>query len=73
MMDLPKGFPMYCNDLKQMFDEVIFLKTKEYNLSIGDVANIYKRKITYPKQTNGHNALADAKWNFELYKFLQTI
>ena len=21
MMDLPKGFPMYCNDLKQMLDE----------------------------------------------------
>ena len=28
---------------------------------------------TYPKQTNEHNALADAKWNFELYKFLNNI
>ena len=27
----------------------------------------------YPKQTNEHNALADAKWNFELYKFLKTL
>ena len=27
----------------------------------------------YPKQTNEHNALADAKWNFELYKFLNNI
>ena len=24
-----------------------------------------------PKQTNSHNALADAKWNFELYKVLE--
>ena len=27
----------------------------------------------YPKQTNEHNALADARWNFELYKFLQKL
>ena len=27
----------------------------------------------YPKQTNEHNALADAKWNFELYKFLNIL
>lgn len=27
----------------------------------------------YPKQTNEHNALADAKWNYELYNFLKTI
>ena len=25
----------------------------------------------YPKQTNEHNALADARWNYELYKFLK--
>ena len=31
------------------------------------------RYNTYPKQTNEHNALADAKWNFELYKFLNTL
>lgn len=27
----------------------------------------------YPKQTNEHNALADARWNYELYKFLNTL
>lgn len=27
----------------------------------------------YPKQTNEHNALADARWNYELYKFLKTL
>lgn len=25
----------------------------------------------YPEQSNEHNALADAKWNYELYKFLK--
>ena len=27
----------------------------------------------YPKQTNEHNALADARWNHELYKFLENL
>lgn len=29
--------------------------------------------VKYPKQTNEHNALSDARWNYELYKFLQLI
>lgn len=29
--------------------------------------------INYPKQSNKHNALADAKWNKELHKFLQSL
>ena len=27
----------------------------------------------YPKQTNEHHALSDARWNYELYKFLNTL
>lgn len=30
-------------------------------------------KNNYPKQNNEHNALADAKWNFELFKFLKKV
>lgn len=55
MIDLPKGFPMYCRDLKQILDE------KGIHL---------KEHSNYPKQTSEHDALADAKWNYELYKFL---
>ena len=44
MMDLPKGFPMYCKDLKQMFDEKANSYTSE-QLS----------KIEYP--TVSHNVL----------------
>ena len=29
--------------------------------------------LIYPKQTNEHNALADVKCNYELYKFLNTL
>lgn len=32
-----------------------------------------KEHKDYPKQTNKHNALADARWNKELYKFLKDI
>jgi len=73
MIDLPKGFPMYCKDLKQMYDELnskMFpigsLETPEEKMSI--------RKLSdYPEQTNEHKALSDAKWNFELYKFLDEL
>ena len=53
MMDLPKGWPMYCCDLKQLCD------------SIGNPP--------LPKQNSTeHNALADARWNKEVYDFLVT-
>ena len=56
MIDLPKGFPMYCKDLKQIMDEKgLDSKWKEENC---------------PDPVNEHSALADAKWNFELYNKL---
>jgi len=82
MIDLPKGFPMYCNDLKQTFDEKQYYWAKledGFRLKYAMENNLYSSEIdlknlsNYPKQTNEHNALADAKWNFELYKFLQSI
>lgn len=95
MIDLPKGFPMYCIDLKQILDEKaasmneiginMFTYDEKGNEIKKDLHNdvmdiskysldkkiqILKVQPTYPKQTNEHNALADAKWNYELYKFL---
>lgn len=64
MIDLPSGFPMYCIDLKQKLDE----KSKTF-MPMEDL----KALKDYPKQTNEHNALADARWNFELYKFLENL
>lgn len=52
MMDLPKGWPMYCRDLKQWCDMLGNPKL--------------------PAQTSTeHNALADARWNVEVWKFLE--
>ena len=54
MMDLPKGFPMFCIDLKQMMHE------KGVNSSHPDC----------PKQINEHDALSDAMWNKAVYEWL---
>lgn len=51
MIDLPKGWPMYCRDIKQLCDA--------------------KGNPKLPEQKNKeHNALHDAQWNMEAYKFL---
>jgi hypothetical protein len=67
MIDLPEGFPMYCIDLKQELDRLNttlgYVVKEGHSYPIQDHPN-------YPKQTNEHNALADAKWNKELYRFL---
>lgn len=75
MIDLPTGFPKYCIDLKQELDSII--KKSWEDVKIGAYVHIgiddIKKLPNYPKQTNEHNALADAKWNKELYKFIKTL
>lgn len=79
MIDLPKGFPKYCKDLKQLLDHIQETKpnvqrigwseVKSRKLNIKDAFKI-KLMDSYPKQDNEHNALADAKWNLKLFNFL---
>lgn len=59
MIDLPEGFPMYCRDLKQMFDEYCVPSDKTAE--------------DYPTQEKEHNALDDARWNYRLYQFIQNL
>lgn len=72
MIDLPKGFPKYCKDLKQMLDDKQEMRFG-INMFKGNLANDIKKLPNYPKQTNEHNALADAKWNLELYNFIKSL
>lgn len=53
MIDLPKNFPFYCRDLKQMMDDNGL--TKEW------------KKEHCPDPEDEHNALADARWNLKLF------
>jgi len=74
MNDLPNGFPMYCNDLKQESDRIHNLKKEEYIKGGGRYfINKMSNHLNYPKQTNEHNALAVAKWNKQLYNFLNNL
>ena len=75
MIEFPKGFPMYCSDLKQTMDN------KAFNIEIDgksptnieSALNMVKSLPDYPKEENLHNALGDARWNFKLYTFLKTL
>ncbi len=53
MMELPKGWPMYCRDLKQWCDDLGNPKLPE-------------------QSSTEHNALHDARWNRDVYRFLAT-
>lgn len=72
MINLPKGFPMYCVDLKQILEEREYTQIKAYK-HLGDGIPKLKNHVDYPKQSNEHNALDDALWNKRLHTFLKTI
>lgn len=76
MIDLPNGFPMYCIDLKQTLDE----KVNNYHAKVGTIKKDFESTLkdiksfdSYPKQTNEHNALSDARWTRDLYNFLNQL
>ena len=51
MVDLPKGFPMYCRDIKQVMD----------------MLSLTKKDLNIHDPNGKHDALVDAAWNRELY------
>lgn len=58
MIDLPKHFPKYCRDIKQLLD------------SFADpCGNLPK----LPPCENEHHALADARWNKKAYEYLTAL
>lgn len=87
MINLPKGFPMYCIDLKQILDEkaeplglfrqsipfVSLTGRKKEDMSKEEWLKCIKLHTDYPKQTNEHNSLSDAKWNKQLFEFLNKL
>lgn len=50
----------------------VFVHAENPKLDIKKIDCI-KQSPKYPKQTNEHNALSDARFNYELYKFLESI
>ncbi len=87
MIDLPRGFPMYCRDLKQSLDEKVAdirwdyhgdihqndLQKKDRPATLEEKLEKIKKDPMFPKQLREHNALDDAQWNQQLYKFIQNL
>lgn len=78
MIDLPKGFPMYCRDLKQIMDERAERQVMQVDMTYPNETRFetslrrLKEQPDFPKQNNEHDALSDAKWNKMLYDFLNS-
>lgn len=81
MINLPKGFPKYCVDLKQIMDEKAdkLIDTVCYNtgnhtiLSYKEALKEIKNHPKYPKNNNPHHALSDAKFDRNLHNFLNRL
>jgi hypothetical protein len=98
MIDLPRGFPKHCVDLKQELDKKVESLNWLYGRDIWSNSNrsintigkgeqqekdrkatfeekikVVKELVEYPKQTNEHNALTDARWNKQLHEFLKQL
>lgn len=73
MIDLPKEFPMYCKDLKQIQDEKALSYRYTEDMYNDEKLKAIKKFKNYPPQENEHSAIDDARWNKKLYYFLQTI
>lgn len=67
MINLPSGFPMYTIDLKQEMDRIQKFHIDRYKMGS------LKSFAQYPKQTNEHSAIHDARWNKKLYTFLKDL
>lgn len=66
LMNLPKGFPTYCRDLKQMLDE----KAVELSTDRGIRYIDLEQHAHYPKNVDQHHSLYDAAWGWDLYEFI---
>ena len=84
MIDLPDDFPQYCIDLKQTLDRQVDLQHMYYNrdvcgtMTYKDRPASFEEKLgkvksfaSFPKETNEHHSLADARWTKQLYEFIK--
>lgn len=73
MIDLPQGFPYLCIELEQRLRDICERKASGDETIANNIYKAVKEFPNYPKQDNEHNALSDARFNHELYKFLKTL
>jgi hypothetical protein len=69
---LPCGFKLTLDELQELENSSYQHELNCNSITINPL-KVINNLPNYPKQTNEHNALADARWNYELYKFLNTL
>ena len=73
MIDLPPGMPMYTKDLKQELDNLAKKESDIDGIDFNKTLEGIKKNPHYPKQSNAHSAIHDAKWNKQLHEFLNNL
>lgn len=77
MIDLPKGFPMYCNDIEQIKVQTVkrYCAAEIRLTSFPEALKRFKKNPDYPKQDDAkkHHALEDARYDRDLYNFLNSL
>lgn len=77
MIDLPKGWPMYCNDIQQIKKQTFrkFMISEMKSSSLVESLRKFENNPDYPKQdpTTKHHALEDARYDRDLYNFLSKL
>lgn len=73
MIDLPKGFPMHCNDLKQIIDINANKISKQSKPEAGIQKGLetIKAHVKYPQKECEFNSIVNANWNKKLYEFIK--
>lgn len=73
MIDLPPGMPMYTNDLKQELDNLAKTESDIDGIDFNKTLEGIKKNPHYPKQSNEHSAIHDARFNKQLHEFLNNL
>lgn len=76
MMDLPKGYPMFCRDLQQLIADKVRDRIRPGStiepafMPLEECVRIFEGMYGYPVNQRPHDALSDARHERDVYNFL---
>jgi len=78
MLEMPKGFPLHCNNLRQKFEAAAYCLMQttqiiEPQATLAGAIEYIKRQKGYPRKETAHSALDGARWNKAMHGFLENI
>jgi len=72
MMDLPAGFPMFCNDIQQMFNDTVRMEMRHNRVPMSrfdEYSKLFKERPEYPKEENCHLSEYDVRYCKDQYDY----